>query len=104
MKKRIKEKWCKALESGEYAPNKKRDLLAEKGRKFDKFSAFGVLCDLHAIEKGNGWADDYSYLYSVYLPPTEVKKWAGLSEVDINRILMKYTKHFKSFVKILKTL
>lgn len=82
MKKEIKDRWVKALRSGDYPQGK--EALAQDG----KFCCLGVLCDLAAKA---GVVKEYTYDYGrgptvVYgaegttaLLPKEVMKWAGLN-------------------------
>jgi len=82
MNKEIKDKWVKALRSGEY----------EQGRgclkKYDTYCCLGVLCDIHAKETGNEWESindyEYSYFNSMGSLPFTVKKWAGISSTCIH--------------------
>lgn len=88
MKPEIKERWLKALRSGEYAQG------ANALRTFDYAKdcatghcCLGVLCDLHSKETGKQWTHDYKNGQSYYfdqegtLPPV-VRIWAGLLASD----------------------
>lgn len=74
MKKRIMEKWVKALRSKKYKQGK--DFL----RQNNEFCCLGVLCDL---SKSNEWIksqfdDTYYYLGANKILPEDVRLWAGL--------------------------
>jgi len=78
MKKRVKNKWLKALRSGEYKQGVRR--LVNKN---DEFCCLGVLCDLYLREKGEGWVkaihyDEYFCHTQSAILPIEVQEWAGL--------------------------
>jgi hypothetical protein len=72
----VKEKWLKALRSGEYKQGRER--LKQDG---DKFCCLGVLCDLHSKESNVKWKDDSisSYLENICSLPIDVYNWAGIS-------------------------
>jgi len=70
----VKEKWVKALRSGEYKQG--REYL----RKDDKYCCLGVLCDIYSKAKNTKWVQrHYIEGCTVHLPP-EVFIWAGLAE------------------------
>ncbi len=81
MKKKIKDKWVKALKSGKY---KKTVNQLKKGDKC--FCVLGVLTDLYAKEKKCNWIKEDGHGQYIScdsqkntdLPPTRVLKWAGL--------------------------
>lgn len=81
MNKKIKAKWVKALRSGKY----KKGIGALKTDE-GKFCCLGVLCDLHAKEKGRKWEKDSvgnpEYLGELGLLPPMVANWAGLRETE----------------------
>ena len=86
MKAYIKDKWIKALKSGEYKQTQSF-LRTDKG-----YCCLGVLCDLYHKETGKGeWEehrDDFGNYYKfktdnpseadTKLLPRDVVKWAGL--------------------------
>jgi len=108
MNKRVKRMWLKALRSGEYVQTKGK--LLKIGKRFDMFCCLGVLCDLHALETGNGW-DEELYLGSLSCLPIAVTEWAGIKDnrgsigVDLEhgeRDLMELNDEGTSFKKISK--
>lgn len=83
MRPAVKEKWLKALKSGEYQQG--TDYLS----RGDTFCCLGVLCDLYRKIRHRGrWDDRYMYKVFVtrkgapgvpgYLPPA-VRKWSGIN-------------------------
>lgn len=75
MKKEIKEKWIKALRSGEY---KQGQYQLKSG---NNFCCLGVLCDLHRKEdpgKREWYSGDQYYYSEKKILPNEVIKWAGI--------------------------
>ena len=81
MNQEIKEKWIKALESGEY---KKGTHALKHG---DKFCCLGVLTDIYIKETGNGvWKNHETKSISVFegkdknhqILPTDVIEWSGI--------------------------
>ncbi len=83
MNQEIKQRWLDALRSGEYKQG--HDML----RNGNQFCCLGVLCDLHAKEKGVVWEEDsgglglyYHYLGRDLRLPDEVTGWAGLGATD----------------------
>ena len=60
--------------------------LREINNGVEYFCALGILCELHRREHpGNEWeligdTDTYSYLDAMWLLPSQVKMWAGVSE------------------------
>jgi hypothetical protein len=85
MKSEIKERWLKALRSGEYKQGTDR-LYSLDG----SFCCLGVLADIFIREMGGKWKwekDDHyvHYIFSgcykdIYLLPMEVREWAGKIE------------------------
>ena len=82
MKKRIKNRWIKALKSGEYVQGKDRLYNPED----NTYCCLGVLCKLYAKDKKKGLqkvinmpgSDEGAVL------PSAVAKWAGIEgELDI---------------------
>ncbi len=75
MKKDIKERWIKALLSGEY-------FQAQGCLKYgDGYCCLGVLCDLYLIEKGGQWEIDKGTFHiddEDSLLPKKVADWAGV--------------------------
>lgn len=73
----VKEKWVKALRSGEYKQGTKR-----LRNKFNEYYCLGVLCDLHRKENDNDWEvhenSCYRYIHSTALLPQQVGNWAWL--------------------------
>lgn len=76
MNQEVKEKWVKALRSGEY----KQGFRAL--RRGDAFCCLGVLCDIFAKEKGLDWDADCRFMDEGGVLPTTVKKWAELSSCN----------------------
>ncbi len=87
----IKERWLKALRSGEYKQARKQL------RFHDHYCCLGVLCDLHSKETGTQWHrgsyphktgdPDLTYHTITYMKmegllPEEVSAWAGISDSD----------------------
>lgn len=78
----VKEKWLKALRSGEYI--QARAALRNK----DSYCCLGVLCDLYRKEVGGEWIEEYTNfdqtfiaegISESYFLPLQVQEWAGLS-------------------------
>jgi len=75
----VKEKWIKALKSGEYKQT------TESLRDSTGFCCLGVLCDLHSKEFGILWDinKDYPDFCTYYdnedILPKAVAHWAGIS-------------------------
>lgn len=83
MKQEIKEKWLKALRSGEYSQTK--GVL----RDANGFCCLGVLCDLHQKETPNAkWVDDNIRFYNDGKMIThgilseKVMEWSGLNNTN----------------------
>ena len=75
MNPRIKQRWLEALRSGEY---KQINLNLQNS---DGFCCLGVLCDLHAKERGMNWVrqtDGYELYGETQILPLSVQEWAGL--------------------------
>ena len=75
MNPRIKQRWLEALRSGEYKQTK------ENLQNSDGFCCLGVLCDLHAKERGMNWVrqtDGYELYVETQILPLSVQEWAGL--------------------------
>jgi hypothetical protein len=83
--KRVKKLWLEALRSGQYKQTKER-LTNGKG-----FCCLGVLCNIHALEKGRRWdrTQEDGIFYGRYecdgspadeALPEDVMRWAGLKE------------------------
>lgn len=88
----VKERWVRALRSGEYQQG------TGQLRKEDKYCCLGVLTDLYDKRfrvDGSGWHTDEwvnGYSDTIYrtrsgerycsYPPPEVMRWAGITEVD----------------------
>jgi hypothetical protein len=80
MKPEIKEKWLKALRSGEYKQGQE-NLHPKDG----SFCCLGVLTDIYIKEIGRDWEEDSScYVFNGCggLLPSEVMKWAGLESEE----------------------
>lgn len=86
MKVEIKEKWLKALRSGEYKQGE-GSLIT----KDDEFCCLGVLSDLYLKEHGEAWGDEKdqfpnsTYRFcrgEAYFLSESVMEWAGLKEED----------------------
>lgn len=79
MRKSVKEKWLKALRSGEYKQTQ-GVLRDENG-----YCCLGVLCDIHrkTVKKTNcHWTNDDYYLGEVGVLPDAVIKWAKIESDD----------------------
>jgi len=75
MNPRIKQRWLEALRSGEYKQT------TENLRDINGFCCLGVLCDLHAKERGTNWEqliDSYQLYGETQTLPLSVQEWAGL--------------------------
>lgn len=75
MNPKVKQKWLEALRSGEYKQTK------ENLHDGNGFCCLGVLCDLHAKERGTNWVrliDLYELYGEMQLLPLSVQEWAGL--------------------------
>jgi hypothetical protein len=75
MNPRIKQRWLDALRSGEYKQT------TETLRDENGFCCLGVLCDIHAKERGANWVkriESYELYGEVQLLPLSVQEWAGL--------------------------
>jgi len=75
MNPRIKQRWLEALRSGEYKQT------SETLRDENGFCCLGVLCDIHAKERGTNWVklvDIYELYGEIQLLPLSVQEWAGL--------------------------
>lgn len=89
----VKEKWIKALESGEYTQGMGYLKSELKGEYF--FCCLGVLCDIHANETGNEWDKNdalcldniYSYLGEKSFLPQGLTHWANLDPDDISYLV-----------------
>lgn len=82
MKPEIKEKWVKALRSGEYKQGS--SALRTVIHNDERFCCLGVLCDLYSIEhKKDEWSlkeggGSYNHNGSGGYPSQKVLDWAGL--------------------------
>ena len=75
MNPRIKQRWLEALRSGEYKQT------TGNLQNSDGFCCLGVLCDLHAKERGMNWVrqtDGYELYGETQILPLSVQEWAGL--------------------------
>lgn len=68
----VKEKWVKALRSGEYHQG------FTQLRVENSYCCLGVLCDLYGKEHHVAWDRVTGFLFEKYYLPEKVKKWAGL--------------------------
>lgn len=76
MKPEIKEKWVRALRSGEYTQGK-----LQLRTKNDEFCCLGVLCNIHAQDVPTTASKETirtKYLGSTTFLPDEVMIWAGV--------------------------
>jgi hypothetical protein len=83
MNEEIRERWVRALKSGEYKQGYGRLRIG------NKYCCLGVLCDLaardgivNAHEEDGYIAGEFSYDGSRFALPAAVVKWAGLREQD----------------------
>ena len=72
----VKDKWVRALRSGEYAQGMYS--LKDTAEGITRYCCLGVLCDLHSKETGNQWSEEDDYLEEDTSLPPEVIEWAGL--------------------------
>ena len=88
MNKRIKKKWIKALESGEYAQGKGALCVEPDDPKDDtRFCSLGVLCEIYAQEMNIPWEESYYYGQLMmeeepHTLPLQVVDWADLLDND----------------------
>jgi len=92
MKPKIKEKWIKALRSGDYLQG--NGALKRILNEVTTHCCLGVLCDLHSKEIGEKWVYDplepschlgaHMYYTRMGVLPDEVLDWAGLKNWDSN--------------------
>lgn len=81
----IKAKWVSALRSGEYQQTQGKLKRVKADEYPVGFCCLGVLCDLHAKEKGQDWKDtEHDTRWHNYFGisddlPIQVQEWAGLS-------------------------
>ena len=85
MKEIVKNKWVKALRSGEYDQGKNR-LLTVHDNDSKSFCCLGVLCELHAQETGGHWEKErglkWEYRGQEGVLPGSVMEWSGVSNVN----------------------
>jgi hypothetical protein len=111
MNAQVKAKWLEALRSGEYKQGTRRLYIGER------YCCLGVLCDLHAQEKGKSWdltpegtprsegrAGGRFYLGECEVLPLPVTNWAGLTSTNPIlygiKSLSEYNDEGESFNKI----
>ena len=100
MNKEIKEKWVKALRSGEY--DQTRRALHDK----NGFCCLGVLCDLHSKESGERWVSErdgdskLTYMGWVGILPGSVEDWANVRSLDMENLAHLNDNLFKDFAQI----
>ena len=96
MNPRIKQRWLEALRSGEYKQTK------ENLQNSDGFCCLGVLCDLHAKERGTNWVrktDGYELYGETQILPLSVQEWSGLNN-DIGGLVdFEYERYGVMYVK-----
>lgn len=96
MNPKVKQKWLEALRSGEYKQTK------ENLRDGNGFCCLGVLCDLHAKERGTNWVrliDFYELYGEMQLLPLSVQEWAGLDNDMGGMVDFEYEKDGVVYVK-----
>jgi hypothetical protein len=81
MNQQVKQKWISALLSGDYQQGK--EALCEDG----KYCCLGVLCDLYRKEHPETQWQKGTYSREFFLGqadylPSEVERWAGLTQQD----------------------
>lgn len=85
MKTAIKNKWVKALRSGNYKQTTGALMKKRTDGKMG-FCCLGVLCDIYIKEKNKKWDSDGSGGYELYNEggtlPEKVMKWAGLEDAN----------------------
>ncbi len=91
MKKQWKDRWIKALLSGEYVQGK--EALCTEGKKYDKFCCLGVLCDIADPNKWGvkkfpeGGSEVYWGRKDVTdLPPYSLLVDVGLSDKEVEKL------------------
>lgn len=80
MNPKIKQRWLKALRSGDY-----RQGINQLRNEKDQFCCLGVLCNLHAKahpKLSKTQTNPMSYFGEEGLLPIQVQVWAGLSHAD----------------------
>ena len=96
MNPKIKQRWLEALRSGEYKQTK------ENLQNSDGFCCLGVLCDLHAKERGTNWVkriDTYELYGETQILPLSVQEWSGLNN-DIGGLVdFEYERYGVMYVK-----
>jgi hypothetical protein len=106
MKKQWKDKWIKALLSGEYAQGK--GALCTEGKKHGKFCCLGVLCDIAGPNKwrvsGIHGEVCWGRENAVYLPPDYLVDKVGLSDAEVISLanLNDNGKKFKTIAKYIE--
>jgi hypothetical protein len=96
MNPRIKQRWLDALRSGEYKQT------MENLQDSNGFCCLGVLCDLHAQERGMNWVkrtDGYELYGETQLLPLSVQEWAGLDNHMGGLVDFEYEKDGVMYVK-----
>jgi hypothetical protein len=84
MKERVKNKWVKALRSGEYKQGHNR-LLTVDYNSDESFCCLGVLCEIHAQETGGYWKDGvgtWEYSNKSDILPDSVREWSGVRDAN----------------------
>ena len=87
MNPRIKQRWLEALRSGEYKQT------TENLQDNNGFCCLGVLCDLHAKERGMDWVrlnDNYELYGEAQTLPLSVQEWAGLDNDVVGMVDFEY--------------
>lgn len=87
MKKTVKQKWVKALKSGNYKQT--RNALARKYKGQTRYCCLGVLCSLYAetkggvkFEKPKASTNGALEMEKTAVLPSVVRQWAGLQASD----------------------
>ena len=92
----IKQRWLDALRSGEYKQT------MENLQDNNGFCCLGVLCDLHAKERGTNWVrktDGYELYGEAQTLPLSVQEWAGLDNDIGGMVDFEYEKDGVMYVK-----
>ena len=96
MNPRIKQRWLEALRSGEYKQT------TENLQDNNGFCCLGVLCDLHAKERGMDWVrlnDNYELYGEAQTLPLSVQEWAGLDNDVVGMVDFEYERDGVMYVK-----
>ncbi len=80
MKPEIKEKWLKALRSGEYSQGSGCLKQTDSGTEKVTHCCLGVLCEIYLEETRETWGDSSELYESLGVLNKKVVEWAGLPD------------------------